>query len=47
MKQNQDKKKWGIKSSKPSKVEVVMFKEFQGDVPKGEARKKLKRKGRI
>ena len=46
VKQNQNKKKWGIKSSKPSKVEVVMFEEFQ-DVPKGEARKKLKRKGRI
>jgi hypothetical protein len=32
---------------KPSKVEVVMFSHYTRDVPKGEARKKLKRKGRI
>ncbi len=32
---------------KPSKVEVVMLKEFQGWIPKGEARKRLRRKGRV
>lgn len=47
VKRNQEKKKRAIKNAKPSKVEVIMLREFQGDVPKGEARKKIRKKGRI
>lgn len=42
--QNHKKKKSGMKKSK---VEVVMLKDFHGYVPKGESRKRLRRKGRI
>ena len=44
VKHNQEKKKRGIKHSK---VEVILLKDFQRDIPKGEARKKLRRRGQI
>ena len=42
-----DYKKKQKRATKLSKVEVIMLKEFQGWIPKGEARKKLRRKGRV
>ncbi len=47
MKCNQDKKKRAIKNVKPSNVEVVMLEHFQSTIPKGNTRKRLRRKERI
>jgi hypothetical protein len=48
VKGKQDKKKKSIPTkSKPSTIEVILLQNYQADVPKGAARNKLKKCGRV